>query len=98
MNVFGRGFAEDPHPTFESWPEKETCCPWRGSLKTYGEEAALHDLTFGVQEGERVALVARNGSGKSTLLRAICGQEPADGVGWCSRQAYDMAIFVKNWN
>ena len=36
-------------------------------------------LTFGVQEGERVALVARNGSGKSTLLKTICGLEPADG-------------------
>ena len=46
--------------------------------KTYGERQLFADLTFGVQEGERVALVARNGSGKSTLLRAICGQEPAD--------------------
>jgi ATP-binding cassette subfamily F protein uup len=49
-----------------------------GLTKTYGERRLFSDLTFGVQEGERVALVARNGSGKSTLLRAICGQEPAD--------------------
>jgi len=49
-----------------------------GLTKTYGERQLFADLTFGVQEGERVALVARNGSGKSTLLRAICGQEPAD--------------------
>lgn len=49
-----------------------------GLTKTYGERLLFRDLTFGVQEGERVALVARNGSGKSTLLRAICGQEPAD--------------------
>ena len=47
--------------------------------KTYGERMLFEGLTFGVQEGERVALVARNGSGKSTLLRAISGQEPADG-------------------
>ena len=46
--------------------------------KTYGERMLFEGLTFGVQEGERVALVARNGSGKSTLLRAISGQEPAD--------------------
>ena len=46
--------------------------------KTYGERRLFSSLTFGVQEGERVALVARNGSGKSTLLKAICGLEPAD--------------------
>ena len=46
--------------------------------KTYGERQLFHDLTFGVQEGQRVALVARNGSGKSTLLQIICGHEPAD--------------------
>ena len=46
--------------------------------KTYGERTLFSDLTFGLQEGERVALVARNGSGKSTLLRCICGQEPVD--------------------
>ena len=49
-----------------------------GLTKTYGERLLFNNLTFGVQEGERVALVARNGSGKSTLLRAICGLEPAD--------------------
>lgn len=49
-----------------------------GLSKSYGERQLFADITFGVQEGERVALVARNGSGKSTLLRAICGQEPAD--------------------
>ena len=49
-----------------------------GLSKSYGERQLFAELTFGVQEGERVALVARNGSGKSTLLRAICGQEPAD--------------------
>ena len=50
-----------------------------GLSKTYGERRLFSSLTFGVQEGERVALVARNGSGKSTLLKTICGLEPADG-------------------
>lgn len=49
-----------------------------GLSKTYGERRLFSSLTFGVQEGERVALVARNGSGKSTLLKAICGLETAD--------------------
>ena len=49
-----------------------------GLGKSYGERLLFEGLTFGIQQGERVALVARNGSGKSTLLRAVCGQEPAD--------------------
>jgi len=58
--------------------ERRNMLSVEGLTKTYGERLLFRDLTFGVQEGERVALVARNGSGKSTLLRAICGQEPAD--------------------
>ena len=46
--------------------------------KSYGERVLFEDITFGVQAGERVALIARNGSGKSTLLRAVCELEPAD--------------------
>ena len=58
--------------------ERRNMLSVEGLTKTYGERRLFTDLTFGIQEGERVALVARNGSGKSTLLRAICGQEPAD--------------------
>ena len=49
-----------------------------GLTKTYGERMLFSGLTFGVQVGERVALVAKNGAGKSTLLACISGQEPAD--------------------
>lgn len=46
--------------------------------KRYGERLLFEDLTFGLAEGQKAALVARNGTGKSTLLRALCGVEPAD--------------------
>ena len=58
--------------------ERRNMLSVEGLTKTYGERQLFHDLTFGVQEGQRVALVARNGSGKSTLLQIICGHEPAD--------------------
>jgi ATP-binding cassette subfamily F protein uup len=46
--------------------------------KRYGERLLFEELTFGLAEGQKAALVARNGTGKSTLLRALCGVEPAD--------------------
>ena len=58
--------------------ERKNMLSVEGLTKTYGERRLFTKLTFGVQEGERVALVARNGSGKSTLLKAICGLEHAD--------------------
>ncbi|NYT80210.1 ABC transporter ATP-binding protein [Alcaligenaceae bacterium] len=39
----------------------------------YGKLHVLHDLTFTVNEGERVAIFGHNGAGKTTLLRACVG-------------------------
>jgi ABC-2 type transport system ATP-binding protein len=41
--------------------------------KSYGEFAAVTDLTFRVRPGEIVGLVGANGAGKTTTLRAITG-------------------------
>ena len=41
-----------------------------------GERRTIHNLTFSVQSGERVALIGPNGAGKSTLFKAIAGLIP----------------------
>lgn len=46
--------------------------------KSFGDLTLFEDLSFGVNEGERVALIARNGAGKTTLLSMIAGQEGQD--------------------
>ena len=46
--------------------------------KSYGVQTLFKDLNFGIDQGQKVALVARNGTGKTTILRALAGVEPAD--------------------
>lgn len=46
--------------------------------KTFGIRTIFENLTFGINQGEKVALVAKNGTGKSTLLRCLLGKEPVD--------------------
>ncbi len=46
--------------------------------KSYGDRLLFGDITFGVDEGDKIGIVARNGTGKSTLLSIIAGAESAD--------------------
>ncbi|WP_107040274.1 ABC-F family ATP-binding cassette domain-containing protein [Brumimicrobium mesophilum] len=46
--------------------------------KTYADRTIFEDISFGIDQGQKVALVAKNGSGKSTLIRCIMGEEPFD--------------------
>ena len=48
--------------------------------KSYGEKILFHDISFGINQGQKTALIARNGTGKSTLLSILNGQQiPDDG-------------------
>ncbi|TNE26330.1 MAG: ABC transporter ATP-binding protein [Bacteroidetes bacterium] len=48
--------------------------------KSFGERVLFENLTFGMAEREKVALVARNGTGKTSLLRILANEEmPDDG-------------------
>ena len=46
--------------------------------KSYGDRILFKDLTFGIEQGQKAAIVARNGNGKTTLLRCILGVESTD--------------------
>lgn len=46
--------------------------------KRYDEKTLFEHLTFGLDQGQKAALVGVNGVGKSTLLKVIAGHESAD--------------------
>jgi ATP-binding cassette subfamily F protein uup len=51
--------------------------------KAYGIKPLFKGISFHINEGNKIALIARNGSGKSTLLNILAGKETADlGTVW----------------
>ena len=46
--------------------------------KSYGERVLFEGLSFGLNRGDKVALIANNGTGKSSMLKILSGQDVAD--------------------
>ena len=47
----------------------------------FGVKPLFTDVSFVVNDGDRIALVGKNGAGKSTMLKILCGlQQPTSGV------------------
>ncbi len=46
--------------------------------KSYGDRMLFDSVTFGINEGDKIGLIAKNGTGKSTLLRILSGEEAPD--------------------
>lgn len=46
--------------------------------KSYGEKVLFEQVTFGIDEGDKIGLIGVNGTGKSTFLNAIAGFEAVD--------------------
>ncbi len=64
-----------------------------GLEKSYGIQPLFSDISFHIEEGDKIALVARNGTGKSTLLKILAGKETPDkGKLWISKDV-DVVLF-----
>lgn len=52
----------------------------------YKQEPVFAELSFQIEQGERIGLVGPNGAGKSTLMRVLSGEDPPD-TGTISRRS-----------
>jgi len=50
----------------------------RNLHKSFSDKPLLDGIDFAIQQGQKVALVAKNGAGKSTLLHILTGKIEAD--------------------
>ncbi len=49
--------------------------------KSYADKVLFNQITFGIEKGQKVALVAKNGTGKTSLLNIITGNDvPEEGT------------------
>jgi ATP-binding cassette subfamily F protein uup len=67
-----------------------------GLSKSYGVNPLFRNISFHINEGDKIALVARNGVGKSTLLKILAGQETQEsGTVWINKDV-TVALFQQD--
>lgn len=67
-----------------------------GLSKSYGVNPLFDNISFHINEGDKIALVARNGVGKSTLLRILSSKEtPDEGKVWINKDV-TVALFEQD--
>ena len=64
--------------------------------KSFGIKPLFSNISFHIEEGDKIALVATNGSGKTTLLKILASQETADeGKVWINKDV-DVVLFEQD--
>jgi len=46
--------------------------------KSYGENVLFSNISFGINQGQKIALVAKNGTGKTSILNIISGKDATE--------------------
>ncbi len=64
--------------------------------KSYNEQALFTNITFGINQGQKIALVGKNGCGKSTLLKIIAGFEAPESGKVVFRKGINIGMLLQN--
>lgn len=60
--------------------------------KSVGDRLLFGDVTFGVNEGDKIGIIAKNGTGKTSMLRIIAGIDSPDSGKVTSRNGLTIAM------
>ena len=52
-----------------------SCLQVENLTKSFGDKCLFENISFGIADGQRIALIAKNGAGKTTLLSILAGEE-----------------------
>ncbi len=64
--------------------------------KAYGEKILFKNISFSLEKGQKVALIARNGTGKSSLMHILAGLESPDSGNITSRKDLKIDYLQQN--
>jgi len=64
--------------------------------KSFGEQQLFEGITFGLERGEKAAIIARNGTGKTTLLRILADMESSDSGAFTFRNDIKVAFLEQS--
>lgn len=67
-----------------------------GLTKSYGINPLFSNISFHINEGDKIALIARNGIGKSTMLRILAGLETPDSGKYWIHKDVTVALFEQD--
>ncbi len=64
--------------------------------KSYGERVLYDDLSFGINQGQKIAFIAKNGTGKTSLLKIMTGEDTPDSGQIVMRKEIKMAFLSQD--
>ena len=66
--------------------------------KSYGERVLFKNISFGINEGQKIGFVAKNGTGKTSLLNILSGEDAPDEGNVIFRKGLSVAFIDQDPN
>ncbi len=66
--------------------------------KSYGEKILFQNISFGLEKGDKIALVAQNGTGKTSLFKVLYGTEDLDSGSFAFKKDVRIAFLAQEPN